>query len=129
MGSKAVDRPGARLGAALRQARREKGLTLDALSRETGLSKSYLSYLEGGKYAGIGIDRFCLLVTALGARAEDLLGQAGYLPAGQVRRASLRAALREHLGLPERELDQAMSYLRYLSKESRGEQTTARRRT
>lgn len=109
-----------RLGSIIKELRRERGLTLDEIRNRTGLGKSYLSYLEGGKYADVGIDKLARILDVLGAPADLVLQKAGYLSEQAGREANLRTLLKEQLGLSQANLEHAMSYLDYLAGRSPG---------
>ena len=60
------------LGLALRRLRQDRGVALTAVSRETGISVSFLSVVENGK-SDITIGRLMRLLAFYGARLGDLL--------------------------------------------------------
>jgi transcriptional regulator with XRE-family HTH domain len=66
----------AAIGQNVRRLRNEKGLTLQALAKRTGLSPSMLSLVERGK-AGSSIGRLVVLASALDTEMSDLLGDNG----------------------------------------------------
>lgn len=114
------------LGPALHRLRTERRIPTSRLSRETGLSRSYLMYLEKGQFQEIGLGKFARLVKALRISADDLLAEAGYLP--QVIGKSLAAAepkayLKARYNLTPSNLDLAMRFLDTLARS----QTPARR--
>lgn len=116
-----------RLGAVIKKLRKDRGFTLDKLADKTELSKSFLSYLEKGeKYADIGVDNLARLLKALGAPADSVLQKAGYLSEVSGRQADLRTQLQEHLGLPQTDLEHAMSYLEYLANKNRSQRARAK---
>ena len=43
----------ARLGAAIRALREQRGISAGSLAKQAGLSRSYLNYLETGKFAEV----------------------------------------------------------------------------
>jgi XRE family aerobic/anaerobic benzoate catabolism transcriptional regulator len=71
------------LGRSVRSRRHERGLTLGALARESGLSERYLVQLEAGE-ANISIARLVDVATALGTSASELLRDADAAPARRV---------------------------------------------
>jgi transcriptional regulator with XRE-family HTH domain len=72
----------ARLGRRLRMSRRRLGLTQDALSGRTGLSKSFLSQLESGR-ANPTLDSLHRLAEAVETPLSVLLGGPGQGPAAR----------------------------------------------
>src|SRR4051794_20297545 len=69
-----------RLAAALREARRERGMTLTALAREIGYSVSHLSRLERGQRSSPSTDLLERLADALGLQPAPVFAAAGLLP-------------------------------------------------
>lgn len=69
-----------RLGPVLHRLRTERSISASELSEETGLSRSYLSYLERGRFADVGIDKFARLIKAMQVSADKVLAEAGYIP-------------------------------------------------
>jgi transcriptional regulator with XRE-family HTH domain len=59
----------------IRALREEKGLTLGELERLSGVSKGYLSQLEGGKASNPSLDSLRKIAAALGVQISDLLGE------------------------------------------------------
>ncbi len=102
------------LGPALHRIRTERRIPTSELSRDTGLSRSYLMYLEKGQFQEIGLGKFARLVKALRISADDLLTEAGYLP--QVIGKGLaapepKAYLKAHYDLTPSNLNLAMKFL------------------
>jgi predicted transcriptional regulator len=62
----------ARFGSALKKYRQSKGITQTELAKVSGLSRSYISEVEGG-HASISLDRAERLAKALGSNLADLL--------------------------------------------------------
>ncbi len=69
-----------RLGPVLHRLRTERSISASELSEETGLSRSYLSYLERGRFSDVGIDKFARLIKAMQVSADKVLAEAGYIP-------------------------------------------------
>src|SRR4051812_19701667 len=69
------------LAARIRELRQVLGWTQQDLSRESGLSRSYISRLEMGDIALPSSERLRALSGALGASPDDLLQAAGYIDA------------------------------------------------
>ncbi len=65
------------IGRNVRHLRSEKGLTLQALGEQTGLSPSMLSLLERGK-TGPSIGTLVVLASTLGAQMSDLLDRSAH---------------------------------------------------
>lgn len=102
------------LGRTVRTRRLERGLTLGALSRSSGLSERFLIQLEAGK-GNISVARLVDVARALGTSASELLGDAEALPTRQVvvllglrgaGKSSVGPRLAEMIGVPFVELDQ-----------------------
>jgi transcriptional regulator with XRE-family HTH domain len=62
-----------RLGAMLKQLRKKRGLTQQALAKRTRIAQGYISELEGGKEKNPGIETLRKLAKALGVSLADLL--------------------------------------------------------
>lgn len=71
-----------RLGALLREKRHEKGLTIDQLAKQSGLSTGYIAELERGKHVG-AIFRLFILATTLEADFFSIIRNAYYDVSGQ----------------------------------------------
>ncbi len=66
-------RVAAKFGAELRRRRLELGLTQSELAQATGLNRSYISEVEGGRQS-ISLDRAASLAKSVDSRLVDLLG-------------------------------------------------------
>jgi transcriptional regulator with XRE-family HTH domain len=102
------------LGPALLRLRTERRIPTSRLSRETGLSRSYLMYLEKGQFQEIGLGKFARLVKALRISADDLLAEAGYLPHVIGKRLAApgpKAYLKARYNLTPSNLNLAMKFL------------------
>lgn len=108
-----------RLGAVLKKLRTQKKLTFDKVYARTGLGKSYLSYLEQGKYSDVGLDKFARLLEVLESPADRVLVEAGYLTKTTVEKQDLRSFLQTRLDLSPEDLEHAMNYLTFLSQQSK----------
>ena len=80
---KRVEAVALQLGLRLREARQEKRITLNTLSRETGLSVSFLSRLERGETSA-SIASLIIIATTLGISLNDFFdepanGHKGYI--------------------------------------------------
>jgi len=107
-----------RLGALLRRKREEAGMGPVELARKSKVSRSYLNYLEQGRFAEVGLDKFSRIIQALGLSADQVLQEAGYLPLSDWTMPEPRIYLRERLGLPRQAQDQAIAYLEFLGDRS-----------
>ena len=102
------------LGAAVKRLRTELGISGSELARRAGLSRSYVSYLETGRFKDVGLDKFARIAMALEVSADQLLSAAGYLPSDR-ETLDIRVTLRRQLGLSGGALDQAMDFLGFLT--------------
>jgi transcriptional regulator with XRE-family HTH domain len=112
------DERGRRLGQVIRELREQEGMSRAELSKSTGLGRSYLSYLEGGKFAQIGLDPFAKIANALRTSADYLLQEAGYRPPSE-NSLELRGHLKRHLGFGGASLDHVMAYLEFMAEHHR----------
>jgi HTH-type transcriptional regulator / antitoxin HipB len=64
------------LGRAIAGARRERGLTQEALAEELGIKRSYLAELEGGP-SSIALERSLRALRRLGAKVTVTVGDDG----------------------------------------------------
>lgn len=115
-----------KLGDAVRLGRQQLGLTQLELSRQTGLSKSYVSYLEAGQYEEIGVAKFALLVEALNISADQLLTQAGYLDRPAPARPEPRRYLATEFQLEPDQVRAALDYLAFLRTRKKARTRTVR---
>lgn len=123
--SPALDRRKAkRLGVALKRLRVEREIPATRLAEMTGLSRSYLSYLENGRFAEIGLDKFTRITEAVQASPEALLREAGYLPKEQVEKIDPNLLLQGAFDLTPTEAQSAAAFIAFL----KAEKTNRRRR-
>lgn len=106
------------LGRAIKKLREDLGVSAAELARRSGLSRSYISYLESGRFKDVGLDKFARIAAALEVSADQMLIAAGYLPASR-ETVDVRLALRRQLGLTGKALEQAMEFLRFLTDQKR----------
>ena len=111
-----------KLGAILRHRREEAGIGPVELTKRSGVSRSYLAYLEQGKFAEVGLDKFSRIIKALGLSADQVLQDAGYLPKTDRTLPEPNTYLRERYGLPPKAQEQAVAFLDFLT--SRAHVTT-----
>lgn len=84
-------------GGMLRAARESRKMTLDALAKETGISKPYLSQIETARTPGPpSVQKLRRIAGALHIGAADLLAGADWLRAPASIRKALRAVRQEH---------------------------------
>jgi len=102
------------LGRAIKKLRQDLGISASELAKRSGLSRSYISYLESGRFKDVGLDKFARIAAALEVSADQLLIAAGYLPASR-ETVDIRLTLRRELGLKGNTLEQAMEFLRFLT--------------
>lgn len=103
------------LGATLRKLRMERGIPATDLVKETGLSRSYLAYLESGRFTEVGLEKFTRLLQAMDLSADEVLGQAGYLTTPRRKAADVEETLRSRYKLSPAKLQQALDFLDFLS--------------
>jgi transcriptional regulator with XRE-family HTH domain len=70
-----------RLGQAIKRMRDERGIGTKEFSERAGIARSHLWYIEDGRTEPIRLDKFCQIAEALRVTPDDLLREAGYLPA------------------------------------------------
>lgn len=58
----------------VRELRRERGMTVDALAGKSGVSRATIWKLEQSEVKNVSIGTMQKLAKALGARTEDLIG-------------------------------------------------------
>lgn len=109
-----------RLGPVLHRLRTERSIPASRLSRETGLSPSYLNYLERGRFGDVGIEKFARLVRAMQLSADQVLAEAGYLPrVAQKKQPDLPTYLRAQYKLSPANLELAVQFIQFLSQPKR----------
>ena len=94
-------------------------MTAKKLSQETGLSPSYLNYLERGRFGDVGIEKFARLLLALKVSADQVLAEAGYLPTRTSKMPSPEEFLRAHYKLSPANLIQATDFLEFLTRKQK----------
>jgi transcriptional regulator with XRE-family HTH domain len=101
------------LAARIRELRQVLGWTQQDLSRECGLSRSYISRLEMGDIALPSSERLRALSGALGASPDDLLQAAGYIdsPAGTSDLPEIKTYLKRRYGINNTKVLQALETL------------------
>jgi transcriptional regulator with XRE-family HTH domain len=84
-------------GEALRQIRREAGLTQRELASKTGLDFSYISKVENGRNPPPAADTIVQLCAAMGVQPEALLALTGKLPSDVQKAVGANSAAQEFL--------------------------------
>lgn len=105
-----------RLGPVLHRLRTERSISASDLSEETGLSRSYLSYLERGRFADVGIEKFARLIQAMQLSADKVLAEAGYLPQMKNNLPDPKTYLVNRYKLSGSNLQTAMKFLEFLAR-------------
>lgn len=108
-----------RLGEVVKKARLELSMTQPELARRTGLSTSYISYLETGKFEEIGIAKLAAIADALELSADGLLAEAGYLNRKVSTPPRGNRFLAMEFGLDPSQVKSAMDYLNFLKSQNR----------
>lgn len=109
------------LGPILHRLRTERRIPASKLSKDAGLSRSYLSHLESGHFSEIGVGRFARLIQALKVDADQVLAEAGFL-ATRPKAPKLpdpETYLRLHYDLPPEKLQLATNFLQLLARKER----------
>lgn len=108
------------LGPVLHRLRLERSIPASELSKKTGLSRSYISYLEGGRFRDVGIEKFVRILLAFKVSADQVLAEAGYLPpASATRKPDPTEVLRAHYKLSPANLAMATDFLEFLARKQR----------
>ena len=89
-------------GEALREMRRQSGLTQRELASKTGLDFSYISKVENGRNPPPAADTIVLLCEALGVAPESLLALTGKLPSDVQQAVGGSSAAQEFLRQTQR---------------------------
>lgn len=118
--SQALDRDNAkRLGVVLKRLRTEREIPATKLAEIAGLSRSYLSYLEAGRFAEVGLDKFARIVEALNVEPDEVLREAGYLPPKKSARLDPIKLLREGFDLTLRQAESVAAFVGFLKTQGR----------
>jgi transcriptional regulator with XRE-family HTH domain len=115
-----------RLGEVVRKARQEIGLSQPGLARKTGLSRSYISYLESGKYEEIGIAKLAFIAEALEVSADQLLADAGYIKRPKSTLPGATRYLATKFGLDQSQVTSALQYLAFLQSQKKAKRALKR---
>ena len=88
-------------------------------AKKTGLSRSYISYLESGKFEEIGIAKLALIADALEMSADQLLADAGYLKRPKPALLGATRYLTTKFGLDQSQVTSALQYLAFLQSQKK----------
>lgn len=103
-----------RLGEIIRRERLRRAVPALHLAKKAGVGRSYISYLESGGFQQVRVDKLLRILQALDLGIEEILEEAGYLPAKERTLPEPAAYLRQRYRLPESSIQQAISFLDYL---------------
>jgi len=115
-----------RLGEVVKKGRQEMGLSQPGLAKKTGLSRSYISYLESGKYQEIGIAKLALIADALEMSADQVLADAGYITRPQPALPGATRYLATKFGLDQSQVASALHYLTFLQSQKKAKRALKR---
>lgn len=108
------------LGQVIREARIERGLSVQELARRSEIARSYLYRVEEDSFGSVQVDTFCRLIETLHLSADWVLGEIGFLP--PVPKSPLPQAedyLRERYKLSPEDLAQAIDFIEFLVNRAR----------
>ena len=115
-----------RLGEVVKKGRQEFGLSQPGLAKKTGLSRSYISYLESGKYEEIGIAKLALIADALEMSADELLADAGYIKRPKPTLPGATRYLTTKFGLDQSQVTLALQYMAFLQSQKKAKRALKR---
>jgi len=115
-----------RLGEVVKKGRQELDLSQPGLAKKTGLSRSYISYLESGKFEEIGIAKLALIADALEMSADQLLADAGYIKRPKPTLPGATRYLTTKFGLDQSQVTSALQYLAFLQSQKRAKRAPKR---
>ena len=115
-----------RLGEVVKKGRQELDLSQPGLAKKTGLSRSYISYLESGKFEEIGIAKLALIAEALEMSADQLLADAGYIKRPTPTLPGATRYLATKFGLDQSQVTSALQYLAFLQSQKKAKRTLKR---
>ena len=115
-----------RLGEVVKKGRQELDLSQPGLAQKTGLSRSYISYLESGKYEEIGIAKLALIADALEMSADQVLADAGYIKRPQPALPGATRYLATKFGLDQSQVASALHYLTFLQSQKKAKRALKR---
>lgn len=110
-----------RLGAFVRDARNQLGLSLRAVEQRTGISNAYLSQLESGKIKQPSPTILHELAEVLGVTYAEMMAHAGYPVPGKTRQTPASSGFLARFGkISTEEQDELARYLEFLRSKNRG---------
>jgi XRE family transcriptional regulator of biofilm formation len=109
-----------RLGKVIRRIRTEQGIPATKLAEQTGVSRSYLSYLETGRFAEIGLDKFARIARVLDVSPDEMLRESGYLPPREKETPDPIKLLREGFGLTLPQATTTAAFVEFLKEQMTG---------
>jgi len=115
-----------RLGEVVKKGRQELDLSQPGLAKKTGLSRSYISYLESGKFEEIGIAKLALIADALEMSADQLLVDAGYIKRPTPTLPGATRYLATKFGLDQSQVTSALQYLAFLQSQKKAKRALKR---
>jgi transcriptional regulator with XRE-family HTH domain len=103
------------LGQVIREARVERGLSVQELARQSEIARSYLYRVEEDSFGSIQVDTFCRLIETLHLSADRVLGEIGFLPPAPTSPVPQPADyLRERYKLSPGDIAQAIDFIEFL---------------
>lgn len=108
------------LGQVIREARVERGLSVQELARQTEIARSYLYRVEEDSFGSIQMTTFCRLIETLHLSADQVLGEIGFLP--PVPKSPMPEAedyLRERYKLSPESIAQTIDFIEFLANRER----------
>jgi transcriptional regulator with XRE-family HTH domain len=108
-----------RLGEVVKKGRQDLDLSQPGLAKKTGLSRSYISYLESGKFEEIGIAKLALIADALEMSADQILADAGYIKRPKPTLPGATRYLATKFGLDRSQVTLALQYLAFLQSQKK----------
>jgi transcriptional regulator with XRE-family HTH domain len=85
------------------------------VAQAAGLSHSYLSHLESGKYGDIGLEKFLRLIKAMHVSLDEVLQEAGLLNRRALNLPDPETYLTSQYKLSPESLTMAVEFLNYLA--------------
>ena len=110
-----TQQPARTLGQVIRQARIERGLSVQELARQSEVARSYLYRVEEDSFGSIQVETLCRLIKTLHLSADQVLGDSGFLP--KVPKAALpetEDVLRKRYKLSPEGIAQAIDFIEFL---------------
>ena len=105
---------GERLGVIVQRLRKEQGLSGSELAKQVGTSRQWISRIETGEFKDIPVDKLARVLGVLGASADAVLQEAGYLTPQPEGWPQPRAYVSRAFGLKGKNLDFGIEFLEFL---------------